>query len=121
VRNLVQAGIPEKVAMEFTEHRTRTVFDRYHIVTESDLQRAALRLQQHLIKQPAADSIKCSSTAGSSSLRNFCEEPTGRWERSCRPLFFEIEHSFGSQAQFSCFTNYRVKKTVKFIEEFGAP
>ncbi len=100
MRNLVQAGIPEKVAMEFTEHRTRTVFDRYHIVTESDLQRAALRLQQHLIKQPAADSIKCSSTAGSSSLRNFCEEPTGRWERSCRPLSFsksstvsEVKHS----------------------------
>jgi len=45
IRGMIRAGISEKVAMTVSGHRTRAVFDRYDIVSPSDIRDAARKLE----------------------------------------------------------------------------
>ena len=47
VRNLVRAGVPERVAMQLTGHKTRAIFERYNITSPTDLREAAQRLDAY--------------------------------------------------------------------------
>jgi hypothetical protein len=60
IKNLMKMGVNERVAMMISGHKTRAVFDRYHIVDEADVLAAMKRVETAQVH--SATSVKV--TAG---------------------------------------------------------
>lgn len=80
VRNMVRRGVTERVAMRISGHKSRSVFDRYDIVSESDLADAALK-----VERGGKDELARADSIHSSYIEPAEDEADSREENARKP------------------------------------
>lgn len=82
VRNMVRAGVPEKVAMTISGHKTRSVFERYNITNEEDLKQASQKMVKY--HQKKVDQVEAVQPVGIENGHNlgtvWAQEPKAELE-----------------------------------------
>jgi integrase len=68
VRNMERAGIPRKVAMQISGHKTEAIYQRYAIVSARDVREAGARLDRFFEQQAKRATLRTSAVESRKSM-----------------------------------------------------
>jgi len=78
VRNMERAGIPRKVAMAISGHKTESIYRRYDIVAHRDLAHAASRMENYfgMIRESVGTPLGTPEENGTADEQETCSQST---------------------------------------------